>query len=345
MKRMLALLTGGTVGSAVRGGSATPSEGARNRLEELLSAFFGEREFDLVLREPWGSPGYDSSDLGPRHWITLTRILSEEMEKGLDGAIILHGTDTMAYTSAWLSVALGSVPIPVVLTGSQLTLDYTPEDVLVNLRGAAQVLCAGHPGVWIYFNWKLLPGNRAHKARATHPDAYVPVNGIPVYFSPEWLKDPQGTDAPPRASWSPSPETARLLALPDRDDPLEGALGWHFCAPGCPGNFSGKERVLGLIGLGSGNAPQNVLQACVDRFRIGPKPLVLGCSQAEGDRKNPAAYKKVGIASLVDEGFSVWSQGEYPLEFVHALATFALLGAPEDPASVLDRYLRRSPAP
>ena len=197
-----------------------------------------------------GSPGYDSSDLGPRHWITLTRILSEEMEKGLDGAIILHGTDTMAYTSAWLSVALGSVPIPVVLTGSQLTLDYTPEDVLVNLRGAAQVLCAGHPGVWIYFNWKLLPGNRAHKARATHPDAYVPVNGIPVYFSPEWLKDPQGTDAPPRASWSPSPETARLLALPDRDDPLEGALGWHFCAPGCPGNFSGKERVLGLIGLG-----------------------------------------------------------------------------------------------
>ena len=156
---------------------------------------------------------------------------------------------------------------------------------------------------------------------------------------------PQGADAPPRASWSPSPETARLLALPDRDDPLEGALGWHFCAPGCPGNFSGKERVLGLIGLGSGNAPQNVLQACVDRFRTGPKPLVLGCSQAEGDRKNPAAYKKVGIASLVDEGFSVWSQGEYPLEFVHALATFALLGAPEDPASVLDRYLRRSPAP
>lgn len=345
MKRMLALLTGGTVGSAVRGGSATPSEGARNRLEELLSAFFGEREFSLVLREPWGSPGYDSSDLGPRHWITLTRILLEEMERGIDGVIVLHGTDTMAYTSAWLSVALGSVPIPVVLTGSQLTLDYTPEDVLVNLRGAAQVLCAGHPGVWIYFNWKLLPGNRAHKARATHPDAYVPVNGIPVYFSPEWLKDPKGTEALPRPAWGPPPETARILKLPDRDDPLGRTLGWHFCAPGCPVALSGEERILGLIGLGSGNAPQSVLRACVERFRPGQKPLILGCSQAEGDRKNPSAYKKVGIASLVEEGFSVWSQGEYPLEFVHALAAYALLGAPDDPASVLDRYLRRSPAP
>ncbi|HQK26057.1 MAG TPA: asparaginase, partial [Synergistaceae bacterium] len=100
-----------------------------------------------------------------------------------------------------------------------------------------------------------------------------------------------------------------------------------------------------LIGLGSGNAPQSVLRACVDRFRSDPKPLILGCSQAEGDRKNPSAYKHVGIASLAEEGFSVWSQGEYPLEFVHALGAFALLGAPEDPSAVLDRYLRRSPAP
>ena len=340
MKRMLALLTGGTVGSAVRGGSATPSEGARNRLEELLSAFFGEREFDLVLREPWGSPGYDSSDLGPRHWITLTRILSEEMEKGLDGAIILHGTDTMAYTSAWLSLCLAGVPVSVVLTGSQFTRDFTPEDGSVNLRGAAQVLCSSFPGVWLYFNWKLIPGARAHKARASHPDAFVSTNGIPVYFNPEWGLS--SSFEHPKKTWNPGKDLRALLAhTPETARAVCSRMGWHFCFPGCGLCLRGDEEVLGLVGYGAGNVPQRLLRQVEETYaKRDRKPLILACSQAEGDFKNPGAYRNVGIASLSRSGFRVFSQMDSPLEFVHALGCFALLARPEAPEDVLSRHLK-----
>ncbi len=131
-------------------------------------------------------PGEDSSNLGPEEWIKITSVIVEELQKGLDGVLILYGTDTMAYLSSWLSVCFPQVTIPIVITGSQLTLDYMPEDVTVNLRGAAQVACSDFSEVWIYCNWKLIPGARAHKAHALHPDVFITVNGTPIYFNPEW---------------------------------------------------------------------------------------------------------------------------------------------------------------
>lgn len=56
------------------------------------------------------------------------------------GVPILHGTDTMAHSAAWLILCSSGVGIPIILTGSQLTLDYTLEDVSVNLRGDAQMV-------------------------------------------------------------------------------------------------------------------------------------------------------------------------------------------------------------
>jgi L-asparaginase len=308
------------------GKDTAPDAGASERLERLLGEFFDDRGLRVVTAVPWGVPGLDSSDLNPQHWLGLTRIIIGELQKSdLQGIIILHGTDTMAFTAAWLSLVLEGIPLPVVLTGSQLTLDYTPEDVQVNLRGAAQVVCAGYPGVWVYFNWKLIPGKRAHKA------------------SPEW-----GREAPkiflPELHWnSPQPlqdllkkeETAESISV------LAGQLRWYLCMPGCAPNFTGEEKALVLLGFGAGNAPSEILQALVSRFENEPmKPMVIACSQAEGDTKNPQAYKGVGIASLVKKGFFVWSQGDASLEFVHALLWYAFLAAPASPASILGHYLK-----
>jgi L-asparaginase len=345
VRRVLVVLTGGTIAGAMRDGKDTaPDTGASERLERLLEEFFDDRGLQVATAVPWGVPGLDSSDLNPQHWIRLTRIIIEELQKGdLQGIIVLHGTDTMAFTAAWLSLVLEGIPLPVVLTGSQLTLDYTPEDVQVNLRGAAQVVCAGYPGVWVYFNWKLIPGKRAHKARAIHPDAFTAVNGLPVFFSPEW-----GREAPkillPELHWRPPQHLQNLLRKKETAETistLARQLRWYLCMPGCAPHFTGEEKALVLLGFGAGNAPSEILQALVSRFENEPmKPMVIACSQAEGDTKNPQAYKGVGIASLAKKGFFVWGQGDASLEFVHALLWYAFLAAPDSPASILGHYLK-----
>ncbi|MCF7936382.1 MAG: asparaginase domain-containing protein [Synergistales bacterium] len=342
MNRVLAILTGGTIGSALHGSGAGPDSKTAGELEGMLRAFYGDRHLQVDVCEPWPPPGRDSSDLGPEEWIRLTEVILRAMEKGdLQGVLILHGTDTMAYTAAWLSVALEGIPIPVVLTGSQLTLDYTPEDVQVNLRGAAQVLCSSFPGVWVYFNWKLYSGRKVHKARAIHPDAFVPVGGIPLYFSPEWARQ-QEPRALERLQWEAPAATARIVAQDAPEAARRGRrLRWHFCTPGNPLEPTGEEEILGLIGFGSGNAPQHILRAVGEAFQGGDRPIILACSQAEGDVKNPAAYSDVGIATLAEKGFPVFGQRDYPLEFVHALAWYALCGAPDTPGELMKRYLPR----
>ncbi len=343
MKRIVAILTGGTIASAVGGDGALPDKKSSSRLEKLLRSFYRDRDVEVLTVQPWGSPGYDSSDIGPLQWIDLTRIVVEEMEKGdLLGVILLHGTDTMAYTASWLSIALRGIPIPVILTGSQLTLDYTPEDVLVNLRGAAQVTCTDTLGVWIYFNWKLIPGDRGHKARATHPDAFIAQNGIPISFHPEWAL--RKKDYAEERRWSPPSSLLPLLwSTFSRElwKECREEFRWLFCAPGTIPSFSGRERILGLLGFGSGNASREVLEALAGAWPEKEKPLLLACSQAEGDRKKPDAYGDVGMASLKSRGFSLWNQGDASLEFVHALAWYALLCMPEDPEKVLGEYLEK----
>jgi L-asparaginase len=343
-KKVLVALTGGTIASAFKGSSALPEEAAVDRLRSAILEFFGEKGFDVTLKEPWGRPGYDSSDLDPGHWVELAGAISEAFGEGARGALVLHGTDTMAYTAAWLSLCFAGTHLPVILTGSQFTRDFTPEDGSVNLRGAAQVVASRFPGVWIYFNWKLIPAARAHKARAVHPDAYVAENGFPVYFNPAWGRGTEETlpHAAPEKEWKASEEFRIALQKgPFSAREASGRIRWVFCAPGSKPLFSGTEKYIGLIGFGSGNAPQSVLRQIREEFSGPDKPHILACSQAEGDVKNPNAYHGVGIGSLAEEGFPVWNQMDYPLEFIHALACFAEVVLPQAPERILERYLKR----
>ncbi|MCF4151616.1 asparaginase [Dethiosulfovibrio sp. F2B] len=342
MQRFVVLFTGGTIASAFgEGGSKGPDSTVVGALREHLSGFFAGRDVDVICREPWGVPGLDSSDLDPGHWVELASSIARELENGATGFLILHGTDTMAYTSAWLSLCFPHVDVPIVLTGSQLTLDYMPEDVTVNLRGAAQVACSDISGVWIYCNWKLIPGNRAHKAQALHPDAYVATNGQPMYFNPEWArKDRKGTVRQP-LSHTLSPLAEKAMGHgPEEARNISSRMAWLFCTPGFSPRLSGEERVLAILGYGAGNAPSGALHAVESAFDGLPKPHVIACSQAEGDMKNPGSYAGVGIASLAGRGFTVWSQMDYPVEFIHALGCYSLLASSSAPGFVLSHYLR-----
>ena len=343
-KRVLVALTGGTIASAFKGQSAWPDETSVNHLRRAILEFFEERGLEALLFEPWGRPGYDSSDLDPGHWVQLTEAIAKAFEEGNQGALVLHGTDTMAYTAAWLGLCFAGTPLPVILTGSQFTRDFSPEDGSVNLRGAAQVVASGFPGVWIYFNWKLVPGARAHKARAIHPDAFVAANGFPVYFNPAWGRDDE--TGSPRAvldlKWKPSSECGLVLQEGVSAAREAGKrIRWIFAAPGTFPVLGGDEKYIGLIGFGSGNAPQALLKTIRESFPGKDKPHILACSQAEGDIKDPRAYRGVGIGSLSDDGFTVWNQMDFPVEFIHALACFAEIVAPNDPGAVIGRHLKR----
>lgn len=333
--------TGGTIGSALAAeGEASPDAFRSRDLQELVERFFADLSLNVTLHFPWGERGLDSSSFHPGHWVALTRQVVGALEGGARGILILHGTDTMAYSSAWMSLALGEIDCPVVFTGSQLTLDSIPDDVAVNLRGAAAVAASRLAGVWIYFNWKLFQGRRVHKARALHPDAFVAVGDVPFFFTPEQA----GRLGPsrPRSGCLFAPELKVILGLSeDQAWSRRKEVAWITAAPGLMPRFSGEEKVVVILGQGAGNASVPFMEEIVSFWEGRRKPLLLACSLAEGDEKRPEAYKDVGLAWLSRRGFGLWSQGDYPLEFIHGLAWFALLGNSADPGSVLSRYLRR----
>lgn len=344
MKQISVLLTGGTIASGFGLSGKEPSEKAGSKLKAYLREFFDEKGVNILFREPWGTPGLDSSDLDPGHWHAIARIIADDISAGSDGFLILHGTDTMAYTAAWLALCFWGSGVPVILTGSQLTLDYTPDDVTVNIRGAAQALCSKIAGVWVYCNWKLIQGARVHKARASHPDAFVPVNGVPLFFNPEWAQGggSKHADVPGKGYEGKVSESLKNVLSLDPQDLREIAAKtrWLFCAPGSMPCTKGDERIILLYGFGAGNVPSAVLRNLRERYDSQNKPVVIACSQAEGDMKDPSAYSGVGAALLGREGFEVYSQMDYPFEFIHALSVYSLAVDSRNPGKILNKYLK-----
>ena len=128
------------------------------------------------------TPPIDSSDMTPRFWSQLVRIIADRYDD-YDGFVILHGTDTMAFTASALSFMLENLTKPVVLTGSQLPIGQLRTDGKENLVTSIEVASAHHddgtpivPEVCIYFNGHLLRGNRATKANADGFNAFDSFN-------------------------------------------------------------------------------------------------------------------------------------------------------------------------
>jgi L-asparaginase len=340
-RKILVIFTGGTIASSVRDKVASPNKKSFQSLYNYVKQFFLHKDIELTCIEPWGIPGEDSSNLDPGNWIKITSIIVKELENQLDGVLILYGTDTMAYLASWLSLCFPKIHIPVILTGSQLTLDYMPEDVTVNVPGAAQVVYYHFPGVWIYCNWKLYPGERAHKAHAIHPDVFTATNGIPVYFNMDWaLKS--GEKMIKTLPYQTPDWLKKILSYPvEKVKEICKKISWLMCIPGTEPEISPTSKIICVYGFGAGNAPVTVLDNVRKRFEGQEnKPCIIACSQAEGDIKKPDYYQKVGIAWLAKDGFKVWGQMDYPIEFIHALACYALLIDYENPGPILSRYIQ-----
>lgn len=123
-------------------------------------------------------PLIDSSDISPEVWIKITDVI-EDMYNRYDGFVVLHGTDTMAYTASALSFALENLNKPIVFTGSQLPVGVLRSDAKENLLASIEIAGAKDefgnaivPEVCVYFEDSLYRANRVTKINAEHFEAF-----------------------------------------------------------------------------------------------------------------------------------------------------------------------------
>lgn len=174
MKRVLIIYTGGTIGMTRTENGYAPRAGyfraALDAIPDLRAPEMPEWEFYEL------SPLLDSSNMTVREWNCIAELIAQKYDD-YDGFVVLHGTDTMAYTASALSFMLDGLDKPVVLTGSQIPLCEIRSDGRDNLITA--LLIAGEGivrEVCLYFGGKLLRGNRATKYSADGLIAFVSPN-------------------------------------------------------------------------------------------------------------------------------------------------------------------------
>ena len=169
-QKLLFITTGGTIASVRTDQGLKPvltSEELLDHLPELG-----------VLCEPHTLAlcSLDSTDMGPDHWLALTRAIQENYAL-YDGFIVCHGTDTLAYTAAALSYLIQNADKPIILTGAQQPISNEITDAKKNLRDS--VVCAldsGSRGVMVVFGGLVIAGTRAKKNKTISYDAFASVN-------------------------------------------------------------------------------------------------------------------------------------------------------------------------
>lgn len=179
MNKVLLIYTGGTIGMG-----QNPHTGALepldfNHLADSMPEFkYIRTDIDVYQF----TPPIDSSEMSPSQWAQLVRIIDHNYE-AYDGFVILHGTDTMAYTASALSFMLEGLTKPVILTGSQLPIGQLRTDGKENLVTSIELASLktpdGHarvPEVCIYFSGVLLRGNRSTKINADGFNAFDSFN-------------------------------------------------------------------------------------------------------------------------------------------------------------------------
>lgn len=205
MSRVLLLFTGGTI-TMVRDqqtGALSPAgiETFKTFVPELFSS-------DIDIEIHAFDPLLDSSDVDPENWAKMAHAIYDRYDE-FDGFVILHGTDTMAYSASALSFMLENLSKPVVFTGSQLPIGLLRSDAKENLMTAIEIAAAKNergeamvPEVTIFFEDRLFRGNRTTKRNAEHFSAFNSYNypalakaGVHIIYQPHLIR-PAHPDKP-----------------------------------------------------------------------------------------------------------------------------------------------------
>src|SRR5690554_577998 len=177
-KRIYVAYTGGTIGMQKSAQGYIPVPGFLTECVQRMPEFFREEMPSFTIHEY--APLMDSSDMSPSDWQHIAEDIKRQYHQ-YDGFVILHGTDTMAYTASALSFMFENLGKPVIITGSQIPLAALRSDGQTNLLNALYI-AANYPihEVSLFFNNQLFRGNRATKADADGFDAFASPNFSPL---------------------------------------------------------------------------------------------------------------------------------------------------------------------
>ena len=177
-QQLLIIYTGGTIGMEPSAEGYRPSAG----IQQLINSCLGEKL--LAQLQPFHCLEFehliDSSNARPGDWLQVAQCIKNNYQK-YAGFIVLHGTDTMAYTAAALGHMLGNNTKPIIVTGSQIPMSQPRSDALSNLIDAASFARSAQVSqVCLYFGGKLLAANNATKVHSSQLCAFDSPNGQPL---------------------------------------------------------------------------------------------------------------------------------------------------------------------
>ena len=178
---VLIIYTGGTLGMAYdESGSLVPFN-----FGQILEKMPNLINLNIAITVISFPEPIDSSNVNMQHWVDMAYIIYENYDS-YDGFVVLHGTDTMAYSASMLSFMLKGLSKPVIFTGAQLPISAMRSDARENLMTSLEIAISKAngkpivPEVCIFFNHMLLRGNRAKKMQSVHFDAFESENYPPL---------------------------------------------------------------------------------------------------------------------------------------------------------------------
>ena len=307
---LLIIYTGGTIGM-----KEDPLDHTLKPFDfsQILTEVPELGKFALKIDSIAFDPLIDSSDVDPGMWKELARIIHDKYDN-YDGFIILHGTDTMAYSASALSFMMDGLNKPVVFTGSQLPIGVARTDGKENLISAAEIASAvdreGHPRVpevCIYFDSLLMRGNRAVKVNSDEFRAFSSPNlpplaiaGIDIRYNDEIIRKPLDWYGTPSVNTTLDTRVSILKLHPGITSELVGHV---LLSPG--------SRAVILETYGAGNAPSATWFLDLVREAVAQDKILLNVTQCLSGRVNMGIYatgRSLERAGVIN-GYDITTEG------------------------------------
>jgi L-asparaginase len=306
--KVLIVYTGGTIGMKQDSESLALVPFNFNQILQEVPEL---RKFNLSIDAYSFDPAIDSSDVRPQFWVELAELIRDSYSK-YDGFVVLHGTDTMAFTASMLSFMLENLEKPVILTGSQLPIGVLRTDGRENLISSIEIAASQRPDgrpcvpeVCVFFDNELYRGNRTYKYSAEFFNAFKSPNypllaeaGIHINFNEPAIRFPE--------SWG------RPLRISTKLDTRVGILKLY---PGMPRQYvdtvlsTKGMRALVIETFGCGNAPGEPWLLDKLRQAVDEGIVVVNVTQCAAGSVDMDAYatgmtlRNIGIISAYDSTF------------------------------------------